>query len=83
MPENKGAKIEDYGIKYSENKVLVLLTNGNKYVVEIDEDASPLSVSKTDIEPTYRTVEYTEPGRKCLYYGMIPPTTKSYREMVW
>lgn len=83
LPENKGAKIEDYGIKYPKKEVLAILTNGNKYLVKIDENANPLSTSRTNIEPTYKTVHYTEPGRKCLYYGVIPPRNGSYREMIW
>ena len=83
MPENTGAKIENYGMKFPEKEVLVLLTNGNKYLVKTDQNANPLKISKTNITPSYETITYDEPGRKCLYYGMIPPTTKSYRKMIW
>lgn len=92
MPQNKGAKVENYGLSDEGNQCLVILTNGHKYMVELGKDAMDamdamdaknLRITKTDIPHSYEEVEYEVPGQKCLWNGVQAPYTTSYTKLVW
>lgn len=77
LKENEGAKIQDYGIKGIE--VLVILTNGNKYIADFQTS----DFTKTDVKHYYFQRSYTTEGYKCLYHGVVPPKDVVINSLKW
>lgn len=77
LPENRGAKIKDYGID-ERGQVLILITNGKKYLADFD---SNFQETKTD--HYYERSSWIEKGYKCLYKGVVPPRRVTVNILKW